>query len=198
MKHYFIKQLLLLLIACLLFPVVADAQTREATASKKVMSEKHLPTIVPPNFIFNKDCSFSASDGKSFVVYEAPGYSQKELFDAMVIGIAKIFKYPDKVISKVEPSLITINGITSPCINYYKTSLAEVTYTIQIQFKDGKVRIDAPIISEYPKHDGWGDAKTWINFQKIHDKAKSGLEPEFNKIILAFLKSSFAAEDSEW
>lgn len=194
----------LCLTCCLLLSLLCITSTKaqlrplSSQSPTSIANALNISDIKSPGFEFQKDGSFSSGDGKPFVVYEAPGKSQRDLYQSMMIGIAKLFNHPDKVISSVEPSLITVNSITSPCIPYgNQGKLKEVTYSMQIQFKDGKIRIDAPNILKYPKYDGWGDAIEWIKFQNLYPKAKIGLEAEFNNLISTMLQNSFGPA-SEW
>ena len=55
-----------------------------------------------PLFIFDSEGGLSTEGGKEFMVYELDGWSQKELYDKVILGISQLFTYPDKVMTKVE------------------------------------------------------------------------------------------------
>lgn len=79
-----------------------------------------------------------------------------------------------------------------------KSGGKQVTFTMQIQFKDGKIRFDVPVIEKYPRHDGWGDAIQWIKYQKIQKQAADGLVPYFNNLVMSYLEKSFSPNETDW
>lgn len=195
------RAIILTFLTLLFFASNTSAQKPKRSRIAKVTTTaqvaKKVPETKSPGFILASDLNFTTEDGKSFVVYDAPGYTQKELYNAVLVGLAKIYKYPDKVLSTVDPSLIKINAITAPCINYYSSYNQAVTFSMDIQFKDGKIRFDVPVIGQYEGNNGMADAKQWINFQGLYSKAKEGLEPEMNNLVMQIIQSSFT-KDNDW
>lgn len=113
-------------------------------------------------------------DGKSYSVITYDGKSQSELYSMILTSITKLYNSPKDVISKVENEIISVNGI---CTDYVivKTPGMKMhfafKYILKFQFKDGKVRIDAPIvsqmISQYEPSSYTKPFQDWVNSWKI-------------------------------
>lgn len=197
------KKLLLLL--ALVIPMVGFSQSKKTRTDKsaktqKVTSpQKEFPTFSKPTFKFNSDATFTTGTDKSFIIYEASGYTQNELYSAMLLGISKLFKNPDKVLTKVDNELITVNAITDYCVKYHNYVYA-FAYTIQFQFKDGKIRVDTPIVNAFIPTSGEhkSNVSGWIRTQDNYSEVKPGFEKGINTEIYNFLTKSFSKEDTDW
>lgn len=185
----------------LLVSVTGFAQTKRTVVKKvaKTPTEKVTPTFSKPNFQFKSNATFTTGSDKEFIVYEAIGYKQSELYNSMLLGISKLFKNPDKVITKVENELITVNASTDYCINYSKYVYA-FSYTIQFQFKDGKIRVDTPTVNAFIPTSGEHKSNVagWISTQGNYSEVKHGFEKGINTEIYTFLMKSFSKEDTDW
>lgn len=118
-----------LFIIMALLPMLAAAQTF---------------TLTPQGFVNADDNS------KSYVVVEMQG-TQAELYAKAKTAITSMWNSPKDVMSYNEPDIIVVNGFSSTAAHFRKwgrDNVAEMTYRIQIQFKDGRIRIDAPVIGE--------------------------------------------------
>lgn len=188
-------------ILALLVSITGFAQTKRTGVKivAKAPTEKVVPTFSMPNFKFKSNATFTTGSDKEFIVYEAIGYKQSELYNSMLLGISKLFKNPDKVLTKVENELITVNAITDYCINYSKYVYA-FSYTIQFQFKDGKIRVDTPIVNAFIPTSGEHKSNVagWISTQGNYNEVKPGFEKGINTEIYTFLMKSFSKEDTEW
>lgn len=198
------KKILLFLV--LLVPLAGFAQskkvgTKRTPSSRTVatLQKKVAPSFSMPTFQFNSNATFTTGTDKEFIVYEAIGYKQSELYNAMLLGISKLFKNPDKVITKVENELITVNAMTDYCINYSKYAYA-FSYTIKFQFKDGKIRVDTPIVNAFIPTSGkhLDNVAGWIRTQGNYSEIKPGFETGINSEIYTFLTKSFSKEDTDW
>lgn len=192
----------ILLFIAFIIPLTASAQTKRTIATKKVTTtqqKKVMPTFSMPTFHFNPDATFTTSTENEYIVYEAVGYKQNELYDAMLLGISKLFKNPDKVLTKVENQLITVNAISDYCVHYSKYVYA-FSYTIKFQFKDGKIRVDTPIVNAFIPTSGEhkDNVAGWIRTQKNYNEVKPGFEKGMNSEIYTFLTKSFSKEDTDW
>lgn len=97
----------------------------------------YLFTLTESGFKNNIDVS------QDFVVVEFSGITQDKLYNRALSHIHSSFVSPKDVISKIDNESITINGFVSNLF-VFVTSVYDVNYTINIQFKDGRIRISAP------------------------------------------------------
>lgn len=93
------------------------------------------------------------NEEKNYVVYDFDGETQESLYIKAIKFINTSYKSPKDVINEVKPEMITISGFQESCIGKVKKVLGQnmsftggydLQYNISMQFKDGKVRIDAP------------------------------------------------------
>lgn len=116
-------------------------------------------------FLIQVDASFKTAEGKDFVVVDYPGKTAKELYDLFLAKATtssytmqkatKHFKSPHTEIvgNRVEGSSFTIYGCVSKMaetagsmsIHIYGKYWA-CNYSFSVMFKDGKVRINAPVM----------------------------------------------------
>lgn len=95
--------------------------------------------LTPIGFVNSSDTS------KKYIVIEVPNKSSQELFKTSLLYFTSKYNSPKDVISKVEGSAITINGFQQNTIRQNGTATPfDINYTIAFQFKDGKIKIDAP------------------------------------------------------
>ncbi|MCP1997284.1 DUF4468 domain-containing protein [Flavobacterium sp. HSC-61S13] len=81
-----------------------------------------------------------------YIILEYPGKSKEELFKDVLVFANKNFKSAKDVISKVEYDAITINARSSKLIRRNNLHAFNNNYTFVMSFKDGKIRINAPIV----------------------------------------------------
>ncbi len=95
-------------------------------------------SLTPKGFI-NLD-----SPDKNYVVYEFEGKNQHEIYDAAMAYLFSIYVNPDMVLSSSNNSSITINALSTSAIQFAKKVYCDIRYSISLQIKDGKLRINAP------------------------------------------------------
>ena len=110
-------------ILILLFPMAVSAQSFELTQN---------------GFASKEDLS------KDYIVFEYPGASQVELFNKVIQYTHKTFRSPKDVISKTEYGIITINGEQPRSVRRNKMHVFDLNYTVPLEFKDGKIKVNAP------------------------------------------------------
>ena len=137
---------------------VAAKQKAEAEAKAKAEAEEKAKA--EENWIYqnNAKCRFSFDMGEfvsnqgydNYVIYEIPKMTTSELKTSVISAIGTIYSSPKDVINSVDDNLIQLTGITkgfertSKIIGEsYKT---QFIFNLVIQFKDGKVRYNAPVI----------------------------------------------------
>ena len=170
-------------------------------------------TITPNGFVSDKK--------EQFVVIEMPKEKQAVLYQNFLAGLSTIYKNPKEVLSLVEGQSITITAYEEKVITNKvrlvltqigKTTLKyDVSYTLSIQFKDGKIRINSPIFEcrrwYYDSYSqGWKtlplvetkgvkgsvfDKKGEIVSQESYD----GLNKHFNTLIEEIIQKSKTANN---
>lgn len=103
------------------------------------------------SFMLQPDGSFlNYIDGKTFIVLEYPDRTKDNLYTNILTSVTKLYRSPKHVISKVDGEIISVNGIFSNCISYKAilglTAIYSIEYILKFQFKEGKIRVDAPIV----------------------------------------------------
>lgn len=95
------------------------------------------------------------NEKKNYIVYDFDGETQESLYIKVLKFINTSYKSPKDVINEVKPEMITISGFQESCISIGKvkkvlgqnmsaTGGYDLQYNISMQFKDGKIRVDAP------------------------------------------------------
>jgi len=82
---------------------------------------------------------------KTYVVIEIPNRQKSELYKSSLVYLNTIYKNPQRVLTLVESESIIIKGMTDAIkgsLSWYKY---QMIYNINIQFKDGKIRIEPSI-----------------------------------------------------
>jgi hypothetical protein len=152
---------------------------------------------------------------KNYIVVEAPGISQANLYKKTLVYLSGIYVSPKEVMSTVDNESITVNAIAAKAIKMkvlYLNPNWDVNYTIGFQFKDGKIRIGQLSINKlttrtgdiYRTGDiGPGDGP---NHKEIYNKkgelkqkdAKEGLEAYFNNYIYNLKKGVLSTKQDNW
>ena len=195
-----------ILICMVMLPMMAFSQAKKTvvrkpapkTTTKKVVT-KATPSFTTPSFKFDSYGGLATDDGKEYVVYELQGWKQSELYNKMVLGISNLFTYPEKVMSKVDNELITVNGFESSAFTWGKNDHAvSYYYTLKFQFKDGKIRVD-PIIRGYDHYSkGCTPVEGWMRTQGNYQEVKPKFEKAINNLIYTFLQKSFDTKNDDW
>lgn len=97
------------------------------------------------------------SDKKDFVVIQFENKTSKDLYNDVLKSVTKLYNSPKDVISKVDGEIVSVNGIISDCIlleakamfGIKNTMFFSIQYILQFQFKDGKIRIESPVIARF-------------------------------------------------
>ena len=195
----------LFLLFMVLLPIATFSQVKKTGARKpaaKTMAPKVVkeatPSFTTPSFIFDSFGGLATADGKEYVVYELRGWKQSELYNKMVVGISKLFTYPEKVMTKVDNELITINGFERNAFTWGGNYSVSYYYTLKFQFKDGKIRVD-PTIRGYDHYrDGCSPVYGWMKTQGNYQEVKPKFENAINNLIYLFLQKSFDKKNDDW
>lgn len=143
-----------------------------------------------------------------FIIVEKPGNTQIELFNQIKNWATQFYVSPKDVISESGNEMITLNGISDKdvwCKKGFGSVSFTTNYTIVFQFKDGKIRVNIPIINSmkgesrtlggdlsglyqltYTKEnivDGRREQIVIFNKKKTKNEAKESIENLFNAIV---------------
>lgn len=109
-----------------------------------------LPIMVNAQFKLTIDGFVSSDDeSKNFIIMTIPDKSLDELYLETLKFIHTVYKVPDAVINEVKGEMITVSGFAENAVGTGKVLGAylatwNMNYTISLQFKEGRVRVDAP------------------------------------------------------
>lgn len=138
-------------------------QTRRATVSQT--RKATVPKLEKTTFQFKLqfNASFKKEGENNYYVVDFARKNAHQLYMDVLSNIASIYRNPDLVTSKVENRSIVINGYADE-IAWYKdwqnyTTTVSLNYRIELQFKDGKIRINAPTLQEIYTSNAWGNKK---------------------------------------
>lgn len=126
----------------------------EAEAKAKAEAEEAENARIEEN---NSKCGFSLISGefighqlpKDYVVYEVPDMSASELKNSVYTILSSMFKSPKDAITNLNDNMIQLEGYSPSLYEEriefnYKKIFNHVIFGLVIQFKDGKVRYNAP------------------------------------------------------
>ena len=137
-----------------------------------------------------------ADSSKRYIVYNFDGYDAKRLYTSVLKTITANYKSASDVMNNVENEMINIRGVQSKYVGIRMPfiPLYDLAYNFIIQFKDNKIRFDAPIIKCTFISDGKereleikGGANTYSFFKNNGNpkekKAIERVESFFNNLV---------------
>lgn len=109
--------------------------------------------------------TFVDADNKGFIVVPFKDKTASELYNMVKNNILSLYKDPKQVMSENDGQTITVRGIGA---FVWKTVVFiprtfEGYYTIVFRFKDGKIRVDRPVVDD-KLYDADGLLKETISF----------------------------------
>lgn len=148
---------------------------------------------------------------KDFIVIDAPGKTQQDLYKASLIYFSSTYVSPKDVISKVENEVLTINGYQKNAIQINKLADAfDINYTVVVKFRDGKIKIEAPSFrlaagprTLYLVYTGFSmdghDVGIYGKNGKVkHDRPIADLEKFFADYIAKYSASAASTKKDNW
>jgi len=151
-------------------------------------------------------------DSSDFVVIDYEGKSKKEIYEEALKAVTMAYNSPKDIISKVENEMISINGTNPSCTIYRSFGIPiyfGMDYVIKLQFKDGKMRINAPYISRWfadnapniAPFSGWLKAQSVFKKDRPNPKKQytiDGIENTFNSLLNSISVSMFNQKGESW
>lgn len=203
------KYLFLLITICFSFSTTCYSQTRKRSVptNKNTKVQTKSVEITKSDFII-KNGLITANDGTDFKIIKANGYTQKELYTKILLGISKLYPDLDKVTTKIENEEITVNGFTKliSIIHFSDRLYGKFEamfggrYTIKFLFKDGKIRIDAPRWSNL-RMTSPADGTDLFQLHELvllDPTCSPKFETKINEIIDSIIEESFSSANNNW
>jgi len=122
---------ILFLLACTSFQF---AQSQSATLS----SASSVFVLTPSGFRNASDTS------KDYLIFSVPEHKKSDLFKSVLMFAQKRYVNPKNVISQVPDESITLNGFAPGSIGRNSMFFYDMDYTVNIEFKDDKIKVQAP------------------------------------------------------
>ena len=102
-------------------------------------------------FKLQPNATFAAPDGTSYIVVEYEGKTAEELYSLVKSNAMTLYKNPDRVMSENPHISIAIRAYSEMVGTKTVAFIPRVFagyYNLVFRFKDGKIRIDAPVIDD--------------------------------------------------
>jgi hypothetical protein len=127
--------------------------------------------------------NFDKNGLTDFLVLKLEGKTQKKLYIKTINWIKETYKNPDEVInSKIENEKIFIEGITPLALSIGGGSALNAKYSIEIAFKEGKIKFNPTKLEYYTKEYGWNDIFTGVNAKRYYKK-KGNVRSVYAKLV---------------
>ena len=153
---------------------------------------------------------FTTQDGKDYDVAVFEGKDATELFEMVKKHVALIFNSPKDVESNVDDKVISIFGYASNVVSFtygYRFYIS-FHYSLKFQFKDGKIRIEVPVLTKMEGYflptlnDMFKNAHVFNKHGVLSDKPKkrkiaTDIEDYYNDLINRIINGNSKAKD-DW
>jgi hypothetical protein len=103
------------------------------------------------HFVPNTDGTFTTIDGRQFYIVRKDKQSAHKIYEQLCANVSQIFINPDRVISGIPDKVLIVNGLAkklSPVKVGEFTTYHDVFYRIEILIKDGRLRVNTPLITK--------------------------------------------------
>lgn len=103
------------------------------------------------HFVPNTDGTFTTIDGRQFYIVRKDKQSAHKIYEQLCTNVSQIFINPDRVISGIPDKVLVVNGLAkklAPVTVNEFTTYHDVFYRIEILIKDGKLKINTPLITK--------------------------------------------------
>ena len=160
-------------------------------------------------FKVSPDGTFHLRDGRNFVVVPFEGKTAHEIYSTLFTNASEVYRDPkQKVIITIDGSSVNIRAYDPKLTNSKPTEYLGGYYTLNFEVKDGKVKVDAPVVDEILTRtkDGVRDkdfsklVRSWYQEASLQAKFQdnaSYTESEFNSFINGILTGNFIGDSSD-
>jgi hypothetical protein len=127
--------------------------------------------------------NFDKNGLTDFLVLKIESKNQKKLYLKTINWIKETYKNPDEVInSKIENEKIFIEGISRTALSIGGGSALDAKYSIEIAFKEGKIKFNPTKLEYYTKEYGWNNIFTGVNAKRYY-KRKGNARSIYEKLV---------------
>lgn len=155
------------------------------------------------DFSVNKYGSYEVPySSNDYYVITFPSQTQSQLYTAALKAVTRNFVSAKDVVSKVEDEMISVNAIHRFTENYGAFSLTyDVNYSFEMEFREGRVRINAPriirITDQYGERVSFTDCATSSTTGEVLESSKR--EFSFvNGVINRILSNMGSRYSDDW
>jgi len=155
------------------------------------------------HFTLDKSCTYVKPNSETnYYVFNYEGESQASLYKKALIGVTKTFVSAKDVVSKVENSMISINStqLLSYTIGGLISTKDYVNYVVEIEFKEGRIKVNAPTIVGI--RDANGELAPSTSYYLLTPSGELGLGWErylfINDVINSILASLDKKPSEDW
>lgn len=113
------------------------------------------------DFKLQKDGSFLTADGKDYVIVKYDSLTAHEIYQKLCSNAGGVYNNPNRVMSNVEDVSIKVRAISTGLVKGVLGVVRDAYYQYQIQIKDGRVRVEAPVIEEELIRLNYNDMACW-------------------------------------
>lgn len=168
---------------------------------------------------------FVSEDKNDYIVIDVPNAKQNDLYKNVLNALSAMYKNPKDALSLIEGESITLNGYEEKVILYKdkisplqigKTTYQyDLSYTLSILFKDGKIRFNRPTFEcrrwyEDGYRSGWASGWTYLHLVKgknakaaifgqkgeiMAEESYNGLNQHLNSLIKEIIEKSTKIDD---
>lgn len=97
----------------------------------------------------------SSDNTKSFLIVSADGKNASEIRSLLLGTLSKMFAHPDKAVSTIGDNIVVVNGYNNSLIDNgdtKTTNYCTFNYTYRIEIRDNRIKINAPVLSNFINH----------------------------------------------
>lgn len=142
------KRMVLMAVAAMMV-LTAVGQTRKTTPKRTNATEQKTVAAKKLTFDMTLDIggTLKGKQGEEYFVVQMPGKKASKIYEDVLFNVSRIYNHPEKVAEKVEGRSIVINGYAGELGELDRNEgTYDVKYRIEMQFKDGRMRVNIPTI----------------------------------------------------
>lgn len=129
--------------------LTAVGQTRKTTPKRTNATEQKTVAAKKLTFDMALDIggTLKGKQGEEYFVVQMPGKKASKIYEDVLFNVSRIYNHPEKVAEKVVGRSIVINGYAGELGELDRNEgTYDVKYRIEMQFKDGRMRVNIPTI----------------------------------------------------
>lgn len=157
-----VKTLALYAISLLLLPITTNAQNNVNGKRPDSVIISRLPKLgnldilrnsrsnidkEPKFLVTSNGFSNTQNNKRNFIVYEFTGLKASDMKSSIISKLTTMFKSPKDAIHTISDNIISVEGYSSNVFRYNGYS-CDILFNLTIEFKDGKIRYNYPVIVE--------------------------------------------------